>query len=168
MGKANGKAESTFQKLFAAQAPSSSQSVLFNHARPSSAPTSALPRPTSVSSTRSAKSTQRSLHAFWSIPSQPQQGWIEESSMPPISAFSATKCEDCDILLPDLHECAMDMDVDVGYASGGVGGGYGCQQCSRQVCGGCAVVSSDETRSCLQCKTSRKAWVGGVGWASVG
>lgn len=57
----------------------------------------------------------------------------------------------------------MDIDMDcVGLLT--VDTDYGCSQCGRQVCNMCAVVMIGEGRECLQCKTSPKKWVGGIGW----
>ena len=41
---------------------------------------------------------------------------------------------------------------------------YFCKDCARRVCDMCAVVVPGEGRKCLQCKTSRKKWIGGIGW----
>ena len=41
---------------------------------------------------------------------------------------------------------------------------YKCKECRRVVCDMCAVVTAGEGRECLGCKTSRKKWVGGIGW----
>ena len=74
------------------------------------------------------------------------------------------QCEDCDALLgqaPDEHSMAMDVDM------GGMGMEemeHACRGCARIVCDNCAVVVAGEGRECLQCKTSRKRWVGGIGW----
>jgi len=57
------------------------------------------------------------------------------------------------------------MDTDMG----GMGlaleeSDYACRECQRHVCDFCAVVVAGEGRECLQCRTSRKRWVGGIGW----
>ena len=57
------------------------------------------------------------------------------------------------------------MDIDMG----GTGlpreeSEFTCRECARRVCDMCAVVVAGEGRHCLQCKTSRKKWVGGIGW----
>lgn len=44
---------------------------------------------------------------------------------------------------------------------------FSCRGCGRKVCKGCAVVDVGEgRRECLQCRTSAKRWVGGIGWMS--
>lgn len=73
-------------------------------------------------------------------------------------------CDDCDrVLVIASDESAMAMDIDMG----GTGLGeieYACRCCGRNVCDTCAVVDVGEGRECLQCKTSQKRWIGGIGW----
>lgn len=59
---------------------------------------------------------------------------------------------------------AMDVDGAGGCAAAAEESPYGCDACKRLVCDMCAVVVVGVGRDCLQCKTSRKALVGGLGW----
>ena len=71
-------------------------------------------------------------------------------------------CEDCETPLS-----TQDSDTCMGGMDGGEtdGANYACRSCGRKVCGTCAVVEVGDGRECLQCRTStRKKWVGGIGW----
>ena len=71
-------------------------------------------------------------------------------------------CEDCETTLS-----TQDSDTCMGGMDGGEmdGANYACRSCGREVCGTCAVVEVGDGRECLQCRTStRKKWVGGIGW----
>ena len=74
-------------------------------------------------------------------------------------------CQDCDVTLGNSCGDDNDMAIDVGMSgTSSEGVEYGCRGCGRTVCEMCAVVAVGEGRECLQCKTSRKRWVGGIGW----
>jgi hypothetical protein len=60
-------------------------------------------------------------------------------------------CEDCDTPLQAEHD-SMDVEMDMDMGGAVNGSPFGCNDCGKQVCGTCAVVSS--TRHCLQCATS--------------
>ena len=66
------------------------------------------------------------------------------------------RCDDCDALLKVIDDSAMDVDFEVQD--------HHCRGCGRTVCGTCSVVADREERECLQCKTSPRKWVGGIGW----
>lgn len=134
----------TYQRLFsAARSP-----PLTEHSTPTQ----------TVHTPPSPPERQSSLHSFWPI----------SSSTPTVSepitiepSLTIT-CEDCEAPLPtqDSDTCMSGMD------SGEMDGAdFACRSCSRRVCGTCAVVEVGEGRECLQCRTStRKKWVGGIGW----
>jgi hypothetical protein len=71
------------------------------------------------------------------------------------------RCEDCDTPLQAEHD-SMDVDMDMDMDMGGSveSSPFACNDCGKNVCGTCAVVSS--TRHCLQCATngrnSRRWW----------
>jgi len=71
-------------------------------------------------------------------------------------------CEDCDTC---LVLSGNDGGIDIEMGGMGVDeNGYACRECGRHVCDMCAVIVVGEGRECLQCKTSRRKWVGGIGW----
>ena len=57
---------------------------------------------------------------------------------------------------PDALMGGMDLDISVDD--------FACRNCRKRVCDMCAVVETGMGRDCLQCRTSRKKWVGGIGW----
>ncbi|MCJ1243819.1 hypothetical protein MMC30_001016 [Trapelia coarctata] len=144
--------EHTYQKLFQAQR-SPTQTV------------PALPRTVSASSTTSRRrsNAQQSLHEFWDIPDRSNSSRRAFFTAQPQPEQQLT-CEDCDAGLGVCEdENATDTDM------GGMGlalqeSDYACRDCKRHVCDFCAVVVPGEGRECLQCRTSRKKWVGGIGW----
>lgn len=137
--------ENTYQMLFAAarspQTTSPLASTPIVHTRP--------PPP----------QRQPSLHNFWTISSMAPV----ISDVPPPSSAPVASCQDCDVELPmadtDISMGGMDEDGDGSHE-------YACKTCRRRVCDTCAVVEIGSGRECLQCKTSttRKKWVGGIGW----
>lgn len=120
---------------------------------------------------------QSSLHSFFTIPparqSSPSSLYSSSSSSPAdipslntaaSYLFHATNCEDCNASLGQAGDTnGMDIDMmDLDVASGG---NYGCEQCGKTVCHGCAVSNLGEQRRCLNCAGTRgKTWVGGLGW----
>ncbi|MCJ1484412.1 hypothetical protein MMC06_004583 [Schaereria dolodes] len=149
--------QNTYDRLFAAQRSPSQHSI------PS------LPRATSISSSTSQRrpSGQASLHSFWTLPvrptvaRQPCTEFAFSQQQPPQPDL---KCEDCDAYLGiAADENAMAMDIDTARTALEEAE-FACRCCRRMVCGMCAVVVVDEGRECLQCKTSPKRWVGGIGW----
>ena len=70
-------------------------------------------------------------------------------------------CDDCESPLPtsdaDILMGGMDVDDTDGRE-------FACRTCRRRVCDTCAVVQVGVGRDCLQCRTTRKKWVGGIGW----
>ena len=70
------------------------------------------------------------------------------------------KCEDCEAPLPSNPDTYM-MDIDEEMPAVD---DFHCRNCRRRVCDMCAVVETGIGRDCLQCRTSRKTWVGGIGW----
>ena len=58
------------------------------------------------------------------------------------------------------------MDVDM-MAMDESEGNYGCTSCGKQVCHGCAVSNLGADRKCLSCAKPKRAWQGGLGWASI-
>ena len=137
--------ETTYNKLFAAarSPPPFSYSM-----SPSTSISPARPQP---------PQRQHSLHNFWSIPSSAPS----VSDPLTIVPSSVATCEDC--------EAPFDVDVFMGGMDDedAKGAEFGCQSCGRRVCGMCAVVEVGVGRECLQCRTSsRKKWVGGIGWMS--
>ena len=142
--------ENTYQILFSAQ-----------HSSPQPVPS--LPRSLSGSSTASQKRTtsQASLHNFWALPHRLSLSRPPEPSLDFLQQEQLS-CQDCDACLGAV---AYDGSVDVNM--GGMGleeTEYNCRECQRVVCDMCAIVSPGEGRECLQCKTSRNRWVGGIGW----
>ena len=140
-------AEQTFQKLFQAQR--------FTHSHQSPIPSQAQPIP--ATSTSSPRQTQASLHKFWHLPQSRNMSQAFVSMAP--TFVLQPKCEDCDALLCSEDDSEMDIDCrDPDLRSQ-----HSCQYCRRQVCDGCAVVYLDEGKICLQCKTSQRRWIGGLG-----
>lgn len=143
--------ENTYNLLFsAARSP---------HPSPARNPTQ---RPSPPQPITQPRPRQSSLHTFWTLPSL---------SPPPPSSFPPplqpsfpdhATCQDCDAPLLSDTEAAdvsmggMDLDADREE--------FRCRGCGRAVCKGCAVVAVGEGRECLQCRTSAKRWIGGIGW----
>jgi hypothetical protein len=129
--------ETTINKLFLAQRKQP-------HAEP--IPSDTLPAQQAPAQQKPQKST---LHAFWKIPVPPVQ--------PPIAQMhhhhdaNAPRCEDCDTL---LEKDANDMDVDMDDNGPLERCSLACNDCRRNVCGKCAVVTN--VRHCLQCATSAR------------
>ena len=99
---------------------------------------------------------QPSLHNFWSICTPARSGMEDTIDEAPYAAA----CEDCEAPLPsngDINMHGMDDDV-------ALGADFLCRNCHRRVCDMCAVVETGVGRDCLQCRTSRRKWVGGIGW----
>ncbi|KAL2038354.1 hypothetical protein N7G274_009003 [Stereocaulon virgatum] len=137
--------ETTYNKLFAAarSPPPLSYSI-----SPSTSISPARPQP---------PQRQHSLHNFWSLPSSAPSVSHPMTIVP----SSGATCEDC--------EASLDVDVFMGGMDDedAKGAEFGCQSCGKRVCGMCAVVEVGVGRECLHCRTSsRKKWVGGIGWMS--
>ena len=99
---------------------------------------------------------QPSLHNFWSICTPARSGMEDTIEEAPCMAA----CEDCEAPLPSNGDTSMHgMDDDVA-----LGADFLCRNCHRRVCDMCAVVETGLGRDCLQCRTSRRKWVGGIGW----
>lgn len=99
-----------------------------------------------------------SLHDYWTIASPPPPIEVSHPDAP-ASSFSAV-CEDCESPIATSNiDTSMDgVDIDVAVDD------FACRTCRRRVCDTCAVVEVGAGRDCLQCRTSRKTWVGGIGW----
>ncbi|MCJ1379906.1 hypothetical protein MMC17_003009 [Xylographa soralifera] len=148
--------ENTYQKLYHAQR------------FPPSMPVAAIPRTPSDSSNSSRKPSisQASLHNFWTFPHRSSTSRHASTDNHPSHHQNIEKitCQDCDACLDMVvGEYAMDVEM------GGIGisveeSEYACRDCARRVCDMCAVVTPGEGRECLQCKISRRKWVGGIGW----
>ncbi|KAI9715238.1 MAG: hypothetical protein M1812_006048 [Candelaria pacifica] len=101
---------------------------------------------------------QSSLHAFWSLPhriptfTSPAPLLSTSSSL----VDSQPTCEDCDCLIDSPNGFdTMDIDNIPGQED------ISCRECSRQVCDRCAVIA--EGRTCLECATSERRSIGGIG-----
>ena len=133
----------TYQKLFAA---AQSPIVHDNTAAPKTLQRPAPPQ------------RQPSLHNYWSICTPPPQNLGEYS----IETPAPSRCEDCEKALPgDSDTCMGGIGEDSSAADE-----FQCRSCGRRVCDMCAVVETGIGRDCLQCRTSRGTWVGGLGWVS--
>ena len=144
----------TYQKLFAAQRGIVSTTPSESHS------TSQLSSPGSKRST-----AQASLHDFWHLPQRPNR---PDSGLPekpcPDDFQERSRCQDCEADLDWIvrdGSVAMNTSID-DMAYGEID--HICRVCRRIVCDMCAVASIGEGRECLECKTSRKRWVGGIGW----
>ena len=108
---------------------------------------------------------QKSLHAFWALPSRSTSS-SNSSATSPVSHRRGPFCEDCDMPLSSdssADEMVMDIDGD----NDGLAHSFGCRLCGRCVCGRCCVMSLNDGRTCQSCARnglSRKTWVGGIGW----
>jgi hypothetical protein len=110
---------------------------------------------------------QKSLHAFWHLPSRLTPSPSNSSAASPVSQQRRGPfCEDCDKpLFNDSDADEMDMEIDSNASS--LFHNFGCRSCRRCVCGQCCVMSLNDGRTCLSCAKnglSRKTWVGGIGW----
>ncbi|KAF2000261.1 hypothetical protein P154DRAFT_522734 [Amniculicola lignicola CBS 123094] len=141
--------ETTIQKLFNAQ-----------RTHPHAEPILSSPHP--QYSTQPAPPVQKStLHSFWKLPTPPVQAPLFQAQQQPQQhVWNGPRCEDCDVQLRgdgDGMDVDMDVDMDMG---GGATSQFGCNDCGKNVCGTCAVVSM--TRHCLSCATtgrqSRRWW----------
>ncbi|KAF1834205.1 hypothetical protein BDW02DRAFT_526076 [Decorospora gaudefroyi] len=136
--------EKTLNKLFAAQRAHLEVSPVPSETLPSQLPCQVVSKP--------QKST---LHSFWKeLPAPPVQVAIFAA---PVQQGQPTsqlpRCEDCDALLHAQSDSMhVDMDMDMVIAMQGTP--FSCNECGKNVCGTCAVVST--TRHCLQCATSGK------------
>src|SRR5205814_1488735 len=110
---------------------------------------------------------QKSLHAFWGLPSRAMSSSSNSSAASPVSQQRhGLLCEDCDTPLTyELDAGEMAMEIDSG--ADGMAHSFGCCTCGRCVCSQCSVMSLNDGRTCLSCARnglSRKTWVGGIGW----
>ncbi|KAF1937331.1 hypothetical protein EJ02DRAFT_357064 [Clathrospora elynae] len=142
--------ENTLNKLFAAQR---------NHPEASPIPSDTLPL--QHPSQAIAKPQKSNLHSFWKqLPTPPVQSLAFSLPVHVTQAASQRpRCDDCDNSL----QCAsdgMDVDMDADMGRAVEGSPFACNDCGKNVCGTCAVVSM--TRHCLQCATtgrnSRRWW----------
>jgi hypothetical protein len=134
--------ENTLNMLFAAQRDHPEASPILSDALPAN-------QPSTLVSSRPQKST---LHSFWKqLPAPPVQPIFSMPAQQDQAPSQLPRCEDCDTPLQSgRDEVDVDMDMDMGGAVEHTP--FACNDCRRNVCGTCAVVSS--TRHCLQCATS--------------
>ncbi|KAI9879519.1 MAG: hypothetical protein M1830_008312 [Pleopsidium flavum] len=146
--------KNTFQKLVSAQrSPSATPIPSLPQAPPSPSPSTSPthhPHP------------QTSLLSFWALPYRPTASRPSPFTTPtsPTTVPEAPKCEDCDAPLTPTEAEALDVEMGGTDAESS----YACRGCGREVCGTCAVMG--DVRTCLQCATSSKTWLGGIGWMS--
>ncbi|KAH8906439.1 hypothetical protein BR93DRAFT_752024 [Coniochaeta sp. PMI_546] len=94
---------------------------------------------------------QRSLHAFWNIPTPAS---VPNMLPPPIEKAALAlanchrSCEDCGTRLPTTgDDTMMDMDGDMDVATGA----SQCVVCAKVVCGSCSVSNMGTEPRCLVC-----------------
>ncbi|EFQ92776.1 hypothetical protein CFE70_009122 [Pyrenophora teres f. teres 0-1] len=134
--------ENTLNKLYAAQR---------NHLDVSAMQCDT--RPTEEAATIAVSKPQKStLHSFWKqLPAPPVQPIFSvpvQQNQPP---SQLPTCDDCDTPLQSGND-SMDVDMDVDMRDPLERCPFACNDCGKNVCGTCAVVST--TRHCLQCATS--------------
>ncbi|CAI9626296.1 unnamed protein product [Alternaria burnsii] len=134
--------ENTLNMLFAAQR---------NYPDASPIPSHPLPmhqQPISIPS----KPQKSTLHSFWKeLPAPPVQPIFSMPVQQEQTSSQLPRCEDCDTPLQSGGD-SMDVDMDMDMGGAVEHSPFACNDCGRNVCGTCAVVSS--TRHCLQCATS--------------
>lgn len=141
--------ENTLNKLYSAQRNQ-------RHI-PTTTPQSLPIQPSTLVTSKPQKST---LHSFWKqLPAPPVQPIFSAPAQQDQSLLQLARCEDCDAPLQSEND-SMDIDMDTEYADVADCSPFACNDCGRNVCGTCAVVSA--TRHCLQCATtgrnSRRWW----------
>ena len=145
----------TYQKLFAAQ----------RNTVPSTSPSNSFIASQQDSPVFKRSNAQASLHDFWHLPQRPNISNLDNAATNNLVDFQRhPRCQDCEAdlgwLLNDdsvTFELGVD-DIEYGATN------YICRVCGRMICDMCAVISIEQGRECLECKTSRKRWVGGIGW----
>src|SRR5947199_7053346 len=76
---------------------------------------------------------QKSLHAFWALPSCPTPSYSNSSIASPVQQRRGPFCEDCDTPLSSdsgVDEMVMDIDSEID----GLAHRFGCRSCGRCVC----------------------------------
>ncbi|EMD89619.1 hypothetical protein COCC4DRAFT_186031 [Bipolaris maydis ATCC 48331] len=133
--------ENTLNKLFSAQRNHRDIIAPTSHSLSSQQSTLAISKP--------QKST---LHSFWKeLPAPPVQPIFSIPVQLNQSSSPLARCDDCDTPLRGEHD-SMDIDMDTDLEGSVEGSSFACNDCGRNVCGTCAVVSA--TRHCLQCATT--------------
>lgn len=133
--------ENTLNKLFAAQR---------NPPQASPTPLDTLPiqEPAPITS----KPQKSTLHSFWKqLPAPPVQPIFFSTPVQLQEPSHVLRCEDCDAPLQSGTD-SMDVDVDMDMGGAVESSPFTCNDCGKNVCGTCAVVST--RRHCLQCATS--------------
>ncbi|KAB5578119.1 hypothetical protein GE09DRAFT_540897 [Coniochaeta sp. 2T2.1] len=105
----------------------------------------------------SSSSNQRSLHAYFNIPTPSPSSCADANLLPPpiekaalALANTHPECEDCGTRIPTTEDEGM-MDID-GYQDAAALGEAGrCVACAKVVCGGCSVSNMGAERRCLVC-----------------
>ncbi|OIW28181.1 hypothetical protein CONLIGDRAFT_578933 [Coniochaeta ligniaria NRRL 30616] len=109
----------------------------------------------------SRASGQRSLHAFWNIPSP---ATIPDMLPPPIEraalalANGQTSCEDCGTRIPASGDDAI-MEIDGYHDSAPCA--TRCVACAKVVCGSCSVSNMGAEPRCLVCAGRDSQWARG-------
>ncbi|KAF1951662.1 hypothetical protein CC80DRAFT_597131 [Byssothecium circinans] len=136
--------ENTIHKLFTAQRQNPRAEPIPSDTLPAQHSTPAVHKP-----------QKYTLHAFWKLPAPPVHAPIfqQPQQQQRAQTSSVPHCEDCDAPLHSETD-GMGMDVDMEVEGQVERGRYSCNDCGRNVCGTCAVVSS--SRHCLQCATSAR------------
>lgn len=133
--------ENTLQKLFSAQRNHPDASPVPSDAPHVQQPMLAISKP--------QKST---LHSFWKqLPAPPVQPIFSLQPQLQSPAAHLPRCDDCDTPLQSVND-SMDVDMDMDMGGAVESNPFACADCSKNVCGTCAVVSTQ--RHCLQCATS--------------
>ncbi|XP_014559223.1 hypothetical protein COCVIDRAFT_92257 [Bipolaris victoriae FI3] len=133
--------ENTLNKLFSAQRNHRDITAPTSHSLSSQQSTLAISKP--------QKST---LHSFWKeLPAPPVQPIFSMPVQLAQSSSPLARCDDCDTPLQSEYD-SMDIDMDADLEGSVEGSSFACNDCGRNVCGTCAVVSA--TRHCLQCATT--------------
>ncbi|KAH7402878.1 hypothetical protein BKA66DRAFT_507732 [Pyrenochaeta sp. MPI-SDFR-AT-0127] len=133
--------ENTLNKLFAAQ-----------RNQPQASPIPSDPVPFQEPALVTSKPQKSTLHSFWKqLPAPPVQPIFVSTPVHHQEASNAPRCEDCDTPLQSGTD-SMDVDIDMDMGGAVVGDSFACNDCGKNVCGTCAVVST--RRHCLQCATS--------------
>ncbi|EDU49794.1 hypothetical protein PtrSN002B_005364 [Pyrenophora tritici-repentis] len=136
--------ENTLNKLYAAQR---------NHLDAMQCDTPPVKESATIPTTMPVSKPQKStLHSFWKqLPAPPVQPIFSVPVQQDQIPSHLPTCDDCDTPLQSGNE-SMDVDMDLDMRGPLERSPFACNDCGKNVCGTCAVVST--TRHCLQCATS--------------